>query len=91
MDSTFNWCIRLSRIHFQIIHLDIFESPKRYSVGFMLMLMLFINLFCGVYYTICNYDTETAFNAVLSFTGLIQVRIHNMCTVSCQMMKFVGF
>lgn len=75
MDSKFDWCIRFIRIHFQFIHRDIFEKPRRFSLGFMPILLLQIIAVGGCCYTIWSYDADTAFHAATILAGFIQANV----------------
>jgi hypothetical protein len=73
MDSKFDWSIRVSRIHFQTIHRDIFEKTEQFSPGFPVILMTIICFLVGCVYTICNYDAEASFFAAVTLAGMFQV------------------
>lgn len=75
MNTKFDWSVRVTRIHFQIIHQDIFENSKRLSPGFLANIMISLIMLYGSCYTIWNYDTQTAFNAALTFLGTTQVQM----------------
>lgn len=76
MDSKFDWCFRVSRIHFQAIHLDIFDRSKQSTFAFMINLLINIAMLYGCCYTILNYDAEIVFNVALTATGVLQVYVH---------------
>lgn len=82
MNTKFDRSVRMARIHFQVIHQDIFENRNRFSVGFMANLMVFIIMACGIFYTILNYDLEIAFNAAIFVGGVTQVRIKRQITAT---------
>lgn len=77
MDTKFDWCIRVSRIHFQAIHRDIFENSKRFSYDFVAFLMINIIILYGCCYTVWNYDTQTAFSVGIPLVAVLQVRTHS--------------
>lgn len=87
MDSKFNWSIRVSRIYFQAIHLDIFENSTQFSLGFLVNLLITIIMFGGCCYTIWSYDTQIAFNAAVTLFGLTQVC--SVYTIEIEMKLFI--
>lgn len=76
MESKFTWSVRISRMFLQFIHRDIFEKPKRSSLRLLILLIFYIVMLYGGFYTIYHRDAETAFNAAVVLGGAIQVGSH---------------
>lgn len=79
METKFDWCIRFSRTHFRVLHLDIFAKTERLSLGFWAILIFNLIMLGGGCYTVCYYDGNIAFNASLTAIGTTQVCIRWHC------------
>lgn len=74
-DRQFGWCLRSLERLFDVIHQNIFRDDGRFSIGFFVILFVFVLCLSMQCYTIANYERDITYGATIVFFGIFQVYI----------------